>query len=536
MNQELKRFKMADLDTAEIMNDIERLDISVLAVERSVSQQDSKLAELDNEIHGEEGMCQDIENTKEVVGEVQADLSTVRDKQRTDSDHIRTLTAIVLKQSKQIESMQREIDDIRGRSMRDNILIHNVPERESEDMGLQQVVVQSLREVGIDFEPVRFVRMHRLGTEERNRFSFQDSKPRIIVAKLLNPQDAELLFKSQKPYDKRKKNGAYITPQYTERTRGERAQLNDIANKVKEKSPQAKIKLSHTTLYVNGQTVKPALETPSVSTILGIEEEEREELSKIQYETAEIVESSSVFVARAVEVQSLNDVRNAYKSLLLKPEAMSATHNTCGYRLQGGDCGYADDKDYGMGRKIVQVLGDERYSDKSVAIFITRQYGGVKLGSKRFDIVRDLTKRVMEKVQKNAKTQKTDKGKDSKKSQHHTDKNHAETFIHAASVHQEEQCLQTSIYSTPVQEKKPSLNPDPKMHGHSEIQRNTEPEPGPSHKADEMDTMDDDGMKEALHTSMELQTSEEQRTQESKEVAKHLEGINNDIWDDDETY
>ena len=46
-----------------------------------------------------------------------------------------------------------------------------------------------------------------------------------------------------------------------------------------------------------------------------------------------------------------------------------------------------------MGRAIMQAI--EKSGIKGVVVFVTRQYGGNKIGYKRFQIVKDLTSKVI---------------------------------------------------------------------------------------------------------------------------------------------
>ncbi len=88
-----------------------------------------------------------------------------------------------------------------------------------------------------------------------------------------------------------------------------------------------------------------------------------------------------------------------YKSLLWNPNNMAATHNTAAYRLfspEGARItdGYNDDGEHGMGKVVRDTL--HRLDSKNVIVFVTRFYGGKNLGQKRFELVKDLVKRVSE--------------------------------------------------------------------------------------------------------------------------------------------
>ncbi len=128
---------------------------------------------------------------------------------------------------------------------------------------------------------------------------------------------------------------------------------------------------------------------------------EREEAEAVTFtHTETVMEKGSSFIARAVKTGSINDVRAMYESLLTNPINLSATHNIAGYRLQPPNSttvtdGFNDDDDFGMGRVVRDEM--QKQGDMNMVIFITRQYGGIHLGNRRFEIIKDLVKKVLEK-------------------------------------------------------------------------------------------------------------------------------------------
>ena len=68
----------------------------------------------------------------------------------------------------------------------------------------------------------------------------------------------------------------------------------------------------------------------------------------------------------------------------MNPKNLSSTQNIAGYILPNSSTGYCDDGDYGMGRAILRAMEPDKGYAAGLAVFVTRQYGGVKLGLKRF--------------------------------------------------------------------------------------------------------------------------------------------------------
>ena len=70
-----------------------------------------------------------------------------------------------------------------------------------------------------------------------------------------------------------------------------------------------------------------------------------------------------------------------------------ATHISCAYRLRSPQLdreqGYEDDGETGQGRAILKAIKDR--SMLEICVFVVRYYGGKHLGSRCYEIARDLT-------------------------------------------------------------------------------------------------------------------------------------------------
>ena len=93
------------------------------------------------------------------------------------------------------------------------------------------------------------------------------------------------------------------------------------------------------------------------------------------------------------KVQSLDDVRKAYLKMRIKYG--DATHISCGYRLANAMGPFnqeaVDDSDYGCARTLLNVLKDSEMNE--FAIFLARNYGGIHLGNRRFDIFKQMAEK-----------------------------------------------------------------------------------------------------------------------------------------------
>ena len=86
-----------------------------------------------------------------------------------------------------------------------------------------------------------------------------------------------------------------------------------------------------------------------------------------------------MFTGHAIRVKSSSEVRLAYKQLKLQyPEC---DHTILAYKIKDFD-GYHDDGEHGAGHRLVKMLHDR--NSHNTAVFVTREYGGIHLGTRRF--------------------------------------------------------------------------------------------------------------------------------------------------------
>ncbi len=83
-----------------------------------------------------------------------------------------------------MSSMRNELEDIKSRSMRDNVLFHNIPE--SRDDNIVEAVVKGMKKVNIDVTGIHSDKIQVRSTKTRRY-----GKAYIIVAKAVRYMDTE---------------------------------------------------------------------------------------------------------------------------------------------------------------------------------------------------------------------------------------------------------------------------------------------------------------------------------------------------------
>jgi putative IMPACT (imprinted ancient) family translation regulator len=129
---------------------------------------------------------------------------------------------------------------------------------------------------------------------------------------------------------------------------------------------------------------------------------DRLKASKILFYTSEIIsQSNSHFQLYSTEVCTVHEAKMAYRAISLDPTAASSTHLISAYWLETDEQGYVDDHDHGMGKHLLGIMQDAEMTNS--ICFLRREYGGIHLGFRRYEIVSELVDNIYAKVQQQFK-------------------------------------------------------------------------------------------------------------------------------------
>ncbi|XP_078329832.1 uncharacterized protein LOC111132195 [Crassostrea virginica] len=282
-----------------------------------------------------------------------------------------------------------DITDLRNRSMRENILIHNFPFTPNEDLAtaIPMTIKQTL---GVD---VKFSIIHRNGIRAMN-----NGKPVSITARLtdrtkkdeiLNAQRAKKIAKQRLPF--------FITPQQPPVIHANKNKIYDKANSLKKQNISAKVKRDQIILG-DGSVYQEEVPLIQNSDALQITPDEIQRLDEIPIKSTEpVVQDGSEFSAVGAKVQSIEDVRNVYRKVCVDPYAASANSRILVYRIQRADNGqtvenYHDDDEHGAGRRLLRYMQEN--SIINTVVVVTRWMGNGHIGPKRFTIMESLVNQI----------------------------------------------------------------------------------------------------------------------------------------------
>ena len=158
-----------------------------------------------------------------------------------------------------------------------------------------------------------------------------------------------------------------------------------------QKHRHTEIKVKDNTLYLNKVPQKKHLHPPTVKDMLNVNPESREKIENLQtFHSVAINDKGSIFRGHAVHVKSSQEVKLAYNRIrLLYPES---DHVMVAYHIKS-HWGYHDHGEHGAGVKLQKIL--ENRSINNIAVFVTREYGGIHLGPRHFLHIEKVTREAL---------------------------------------------------------------------------------------------------------------------------------------------
>ena len=141
-------------------------------------------------------------------------------------------------------------------------------------------------------------------------------------------------------------------------------------------------------LHMNNVPYSKAITHPYVSAIMAPDSEDKIK-SLYQMEGEVIFNGKCKFQALSQEIKSLDNIRCGY--VKARRKFPGALHVVCAYYLPGHGIAaskdFVDNDELGPGHTLLDLLSENNI--KNHAVYVARFYGGVNLGSTRFDSYRE---------------------------------------------------------------------------------------------------------------------------------------------------
>lgn len=352
---------------------------------------DPRMLDLEHQITGRFGLSSRFDELEAQVSDLTNDFCDLKEENRGLREELALLKAVVIKKDKEISDLKDAVVDQKARSMRNNLLLHNIKENTGEDCEeLFKGFVQ--RTTGINTASVKVERAHRIGPVPKG----EAKRPRLVVVKLTFYKDRDRILQAWNRSDSATKAKtdyksfpARITPHFPQEMVEKRALNMQTVSNMKKAAGKTDIQFKLTTdkVYVNNQVVRPKVRKPTADDILDPDKNDKIEVSNLRIGVSSTVsERGSSFVASAWKTPSIDQARMTYRHMLSNPPSAKASHLIMAYRV-GNDIGWEDDDEHGAGRFLASWL--TRNKIDNTTIFIVRQYGGQHLSTRRFELMRE---------------------------------------------------------------------------------------------------------------------------------------------------
>jgi len=293
--------------------------------------------------------------------------------------------------AKELSDANAKIIDMQKRQMCHNLWINGVPEKKPETPEkLQQAIKDYLhKELEMDTSSLDFDTCHRTGDKTK------DDRP-VIVAFVRRDE----LQKVMKCGQQRIKDGKTVPHMGVQQPRAMQAQLNTLRSEkqlILKDEPQADVVIKGDKLFKDDKVeidlgkeraaVKPT-DTNLTQSSLSLSPFHGDMLGP---------HKGSFFQGHFVPLSDKSQLQAGLVALRSYKNVSCATHNI--WVLKIGDFIRAhDDEEDTASKKLVPLLKDQGYPDG--LLMVTRFYGGVHIGRKRFDLIAEAGKNALSYIDK----------------------------------------------------------------------------------------------------------------------------------------
>lgn len=340
-------------------------------------------------------------------------MTSLLDENKRLVSELQVMQGLVQKVTNKAESNSQQVMDLTKRGMEQNLIIHGIDDTiEIEDPKLETPEYANAKErckyaallffrdtmkLNLDIEDIW--KAHRLGP-------FKQNKVRPMIVKLAyNAKDLVLenMHRLKGLKNQNTQQSYFINEQIPEGCTELKKQMSARLKTLKEKNDakprdqRSVIQAVGSNILVDGELDKSEVSTPQPSQLF-LDAESQAQIDEIQtllVETQPEVVKNSQFIGLAIHATDTAQVQRAY--IAVAQRYPSSDHIMLGYalkekgQLKAGSC---DDKEYGAGAKIRNLIFQKKARD--VAVFVLRKYGGIHLGFNRFAAIESVASKAIE--------------------------------------------------------------------------------------------------------------------------------------------
>ena len=379
-----------------------KLDLLMSAINQINTTFHYKFSSLQEQLIDEtEGVFPRLCELEDNFAEMSERIEQLEEQNAALAEDVEVLKGLIQGHDTKISHNSSKIVDLTARSMANNLVINGITGDSKEENCKTNVLTLFREKMGMEVHDNEIKVAHRVGPKSA------ELGDRSIVVRCTRPLRQRIFQFTKKLKDVKNDKGGYYSirvqlpePLLSEKKDREarlkeiRAANDLIPEEQKHKRSEAHIKGG--VLYVDGKPQRKHVFPPTARQLLNIDSSTQQKLDSIKFaESVAIVDKHSSFQAHAVKAKSTAEVKLAYQRIkLLYPDA---DHIMMAYKVKSYS-GHHHDGEYGAGPKLLKTLIDGAYSN--TAVFVSRIFGGIKLGQRRFLHIEKVAKEALSKVDK----------------------------------------------------------------------------------------------------------------------------------------
>ena len=322
----------------------------------------------------------------EKVEELKTDLKYFKRKTRT-------LTDVVERMSVEIEDLKSRLENVEISTSKRAISISGLYLDGQKSEMIERVEHFLYNRIGVS---TSVDDVYKMGSKE----------PKLVIAYLQSGFDKRRIMRNKyRLKDLRNKDGGriYINDYTTAIQQEKRKREKKIKEDNSALDKPLEIKFYKGQMMIQGETYKPKVAVPTPKQLIEIEPKELDNILKLQLNASEkLIKEKSIFEGYAASVSSYQEINRLYvKMKLIQP---MARHIVCAYYLPGEEQkhytqGFCDDDEHGAGKQLLNLLVENKIVNR--VVFVSRKYGGIRMGAERFQCYVQATKNVLSAHTKN---------------------------------------------------------------------------------------------------------------------------------------
>ena len=331
--------------------------------------------------------------------EVGLDINMLKAENRQLRLHLKEADGLIGRLTSKVTTLEEKLESMQIYSMKKNVIFYNIPEKPGENLysEVERIMLMNLnipKELIFSKEnpsaPIRADVIHRIGQRKE--------KPRPVIVAFVTQQGRDIVLSRSKqlkesPYSMSEQ----LPPSVREKRAAQIPLMVKLRSEAAKTSSPTSVKLIKDKLFVNNEVTTEAFEANPVK--ITTPSDEAIHFNAITHSDRVNVKNS-VFQGHFMPVHTEREVKKVIRALHQHETVADSNHIIYAYRFIDLDgqqvCGHSDDGEWTASVMLMDLLKEKGFEE--AILVVTRKYGGINLGKKRFDLIKQVAKEAMSKT------------------------------------------------------------------------------------------------------------------------------------------